>query len=58
MGGMLTNWSTMHARIEELERLEKMRDNNELDRLTKKEGLLIGREITRLTTSLSGTRSL
>jgi len=56
MGGMLTNWSTMYARIQELERLEKMRDNNELDRLTKKEGLLIGREITRLTTRLSGTR--
>src|SRR5215207_6209310 len=58
MGGMLTNWSTMHARIEELERLEKMRDNNELDRLTKKEGLMIGRQITRLTTRLSGTRSM
>ncbi|HET9912795.1 MAG TPA: 30S ribosomal protein S2 [Anaerolineales bacterium] len=58
MGGMLTNWSTMHARIQELERLEKMRDTNELDRLTKKEGLLIGREIIRLTTRLSGTRSM
>ena len=58
MGGMLTNWSTMHARIQELERLEKMRNNNELERLTKKEGLLIGREITRLTTRLSGTRSM
>jgi small subunit ribosomal protein S2 len=58
MGGMLTNWSTMHARIEELERLEKMRDNNELDRLTKKEGLMIGRQIVRLTTRLSGTRSM
>jgi small subunit ribosomal protein S2 len=58
MGGMLTNWSTMHARIEELERLEKMRDTGELDRLTKKEGLLIGRDITRLTTRLSGTRSM
>jgi small subunit ribosomal protein S2 len=58
MGGMLTNWSTMFARIQELERLEKMRDNNELDRLTKKEGLLIGREITRLTTRLSGTRAM
>jgi small subunit ribosomal protein S2 len=58
MGGMLTNWSTMHARIDELERLEKMRDTGELDRLTKKEGLLIGREITRLTTRLSGTRSM
>jgi small subunit ribosomal protein S2 len=55
---MLTNWTTMHARIEELARLEKMRDNNELERLTKKEGLLIGREITRLTTRLSGTRTM
>jgi small subunit ribosomal protein S2 len=58
MGGMLTNWSTMHARIQELERLEKMRANNELDRLTKKEGLMIGRQITRLTTRLSGTRTM
>jgi small subunit ribosomal protein S2 len=58
MGGMLTNWSTMHARIQELERLEKMRDTGELERLTKKEGLLIGREITRLTTRLSGTRTM
>jgi len=58
MGGMLTNWSTMHARIEELDRLEKMRDNNELDRLTKKEGLMIGRQIIRLTTRLSGTRTM
>jgi small subunit ribosomal protein S2 len=58
MGGMLTNWSTMNARIQELARLEKMRDNNELDRLTKKEGLMIGRQITRLTTRLSGTRAM
>ena len=58
MGGMLTNWSTMHARIQELERLEKMRDNNELERLTKKEGLMVGRDIARLTTRLSGTRTM
>jgi small subunit ribosomal protein S2 len=58
MGGMLTNWTTMSARIQELEKLEKMRDTNELERLTKKEGLLIGRQITRLTTRLSGTRTM
>jgi small subunit ribosomal protein S2 len=58
MGGMLTNWSTMSARIQELEKLEKMRDTNEIERLTKKEGLLIGRQITRLTTRLSGTRTM
>jgi len=58
MGGILTNWSTMYARVQELERLEKLRDTNELERLTKKEGLLIGREITRLSTRLSGIRKM
>ncbi|GJQ36995.1 MAG: hypothetical protein JETCAE01_30050 [Anaerolineaceae bacterium] len=58
MGGMLTNWSTMHQRIQELERLEKLRDGGDINRLTKKEGLLIEREITRLQTRLSGVRSM
>jgi len=56
MGGMLTNWSTMYKRIQELERLENVRDTDEINRLTKKEGLLVEREITRLTTRLSGSR--
>ena len=56
MGGMLTNWDTMFKRIQELERLEKVRDSDEISRLTKKEGLLIEREITRLMTRLSGAR--
>ncbi|OQY89516.1 MAG: 30S ribosomal protein S2 [Anaerolineae bacterium UTCFX1] len=58
MGGILTNWSTMYDRIQEFERLEKMRDNGELDRLTKKEGLLIEREINRLSIRLSGIRAM
>ncbi len=56
MGGMLTNWSTMFQRIQELERLEKMRDTGEINKLTKKEGLLIEREILRLETRLGGVR--
>jgi SSU ribosomal protein S2P len=36
LGGMLTNWSTMHQRIQELDRLEKMRETGEINRLTKK----------------------
>ena len=56
MGGMLTNWDTMYKRIQELERLEKVRDSEEINRLTKKEGLLIEREISRLSTRLSGAR--
>jgi len=58
MGGMLTNWSTMYQRIQELERLEKLRDSGDINRLTKKEGLLIEREITRLQTRLSGVRAM
>jgi small subunit ribosomal protein S2 len=58
LGGMLTNWSTMHARIQELDRLEKLRATGEINRLTKKEGLLIGREIDRLLTRLEGVRNM
>lgn len=58
LGGMLTNWSTMYKRIQELERLEGLRDSGEINRLTKKEGLLIEREITRLNTRLSGVRNM
>jgi small subunit ribosomal protein S2 len=58
LGGMLTNWSTMFQRIQEMERLENLRDSGDINRLTKKEGLLIQREITRLQTRLEGVRSM
>ena len=58
LGGMITNWSTIFLRIQELERLEKLRDTGDISRLTKKEGLLITREITRLETRLSGVRKM
>jgi small subunit ribosomal protein S2 len=58
MGGMLTNWTTMHQRMQELERLEKLRDSAEINNLTKKEGLIIERQINRLQTRLSGARNM
>jgi small subunit ribosomal protein S2 len=58
MGGLLTNWVTFFQRIMELERMEKMRDTGEILRLTKKEGLLIQREIDRLLIRLSGVRNM
>ena len=58
LGGMLTNWSTMYQRIQELDRLEQLRDSGDINRLTKKEGLLIQREIERLHTRLSGVRAM
>lgn len=58
LGGMLTNWTTMFARINELDKLEKMRDNGDINRLTKKEVLLISREVDRLLIRLSGVRQM
>ena len=56
LGGTITNWFTIQKRIFELERLERMRDSGEIDLLTKKEGLMIEREIERLQKRLSGIR--
>ena len=58
LGGTITNWFTIQKRIFELERLERMRDSGELDLLTKKEGLMIEREIERLEHRLSGIRTM
>ncbi len=58
LGGMITNWSTIYQRIIELEKLEKMRDTGEISKLTKKEGLMIERDIARLHTRLSGVRNI
>ena len=58
LGGMLTNWRTIRARINELERLERMRDTGEFSRITKKEGLLLERQIERLNALLNGVRGL
>ncbi len=58
LGGTITNWVTIQQRIFELERLERMRDSGELDLLTKKEGLMIERDIDRLEHRLSGIRNM
>ncbi len=58
LGGTLTNWVTIQQRIVELTRLEKMFETGEVNRLTKKEGLLLQREIARLETRLSGLRNM
>ncbi len=58
LGGTLTNWSTIYQRVQELERLEKLRDSGEINRLTKKEGLFIERDIARLERRLSGVRDM
>jgi small subunit ribosomal protein S2 len=58
LGGMLTNWSTIRQRINELEHLERMRDKGDFERLPKKEALLLSRKIERLEMLLGGIRHM
>ncbi len=58
LGGMLTNWRTIRQRVNELDRLERMRDKGDFERITKKEALLLSRKIERLDTLLGGIRNM
>lgn len=58
LGGMLTNWQTMRQRINELERMERMQEKGDFERLTKKEALILTREIERLESLLGGIRHM
>ncbi len=56
LGGTLTNWRTIRQRIEYLKSLEARRDAGEFDLLTKKEALLLNREIEQLNSRLGGLK--
>lgn len=58
LGGTLTNWTTISQRIGELERLERLHETGEINSYTKKEALMIDREINRLLIRLSGVRNM
>ena len=58
LGGMLTNWRTIRERLNELERLERMRDAGDFERITKKEALNLNRKIERLDMLLGGVRNM
>lgn len=58
LGGTLTNFRTIRARSEYLKDLEARRDAGEFDLLTKKEALLLTREIEKLSLRLGGLRHM
>jgi small subunit ribosomal protein S2 len=58
LGGMLTNWHTIRQRVNELDRLERMRDSGEFARITKKEALILQRKMDRLEYLLGGIRKM
>ncbi len=58
LGGTLTNWRTIRQRIDYLKNLEARRDRGEFDLLTKKEALVLTREIEGLNMRLGGIRNM
>jgi small subunit ribosomal protein S2 len=58
LGGMLTNFRTMHDRIQRMRELEEMVNTGALDGLIKKEALRLRREYEKLSRNLGGIRDL
>jgi small subunit ribosomal protein S2 len=54
IGGMLTNFATIQARIDHLVRLEDQQARGEFDRFPRKEALRLEEEIARLNQQMSG----
>jgi len=58
LGGTMTNWDTIRQRVNELNRLERQRDQGEFDSLQKKEALNKTRKIDRLDMLFGGIRDM
>jgi len=58
LGGMLTNFSTIHKRILYMRELERMDESGEMNGLPKKERLRLRRELGKLAAVLGGVRDL
>ncbi len=58
LGGTLTNWRTIKARIDYLKDLEARRDSGEFNLLPKKEALLLNRQIAKLNMRLGGLKTM
>jgi len=58
LGGMLTNFATIHKRILYMRELERMDESGEMDGLPKKERLRLRRELGKLVAVLGGVREL
>lgn len=58
LGGMLTNWTTMKARIDRLKDLEKQEADGTFDLLTKKEVAIRRKELQKLRNHLEGIKTM
>ncbi|MGQ0804259.1 MAG: 30S ribosomal protein S2 [Actinomycetota bacterium] len=58
LGGTLTNFQTVHARVSKLHELRRLVDTGETEQMIKKEGLKVKRELTKLERNLGGIQGL
>ncbi|MEE8473478.1 MAG: 30S ribosomal protein S2, partial [Dehalococcoidia bacterium] len=58
LGGMLTNFTTIQARIDYLVRLEDQQSRGEFDPLPKREALKLGEQIQRLNRNMGGFKEM
>ena len=58
LGGMLTNFQTVHARVSKLREMERQLATGEVEQMIKKEGLKLRREVVKLDRNLGGIRNL
>jgi len=58
LGGMLTNFKTVQTSIKRLKELETMIEDGSIEKVSKKEGLVLRRELEKLDRSLGGIKDL
>ena len=58
LGGMLTNFQTVHSRVAKLREFQRQVDSGEVDQMSKKEGLKVRRDLAKLERNLGGIKNL
>ena len=58
LGGMLTNFQTISARVKKMQEYERMKTAGDFEAMPKKEALILSRELEKLQRNLGGIRNL
>ena len=58
LGGMMTNFVTIRSRVKRMEELEAMEQDGRMEKLPKKEQILLKKELAKLQTNLNGIRNM
>jgi len=58
LGGMLTNFTTISARVKKMQEYERMKAAGDFDAMPKKEALILSRELEKLQRNLGGIRTM